>query len=315
MDLAQEIIYPAFFDESNQRRHGPTAFFFREVGLADINIEGRNSSQLTIYGRFIKDTILSRAQVYSDTLGLIADPAVLPSAPSAFFALDFDNHKLMYVAETPGAPSMRQFALTLESFASKRRRVYIRELKAESKKAGNPQSIGELGIEYPEPSVEVTPLSGDTDIDTFIERFEKITRVGFQLKNTNAELNRAEDFRLIRGMKDAVLSDRTTLTHENRAGLRKDAVAAEVKAAAAGGNQSVKLTGTAPDGTELTGSNEDLKLQIAVVQLPSGRFSRAYEMVKSYFAQVDAGRLRPDVGRPDVNKLAALKGALDGTER
>ena len=239
----------------------------------------------------------------------------MPSAPSAFFALDVDNHKLMYLPETSGAPTVNQFALTLQSFARKRLASYIRELSKASKTTSEPKSIADLMLDYPEPVVVATHLSGDSNVDSFVERFSKIVRVDFQLRNTNAEFNRAEDFRRIREMKDDVLSDRTTLVHENKAGLKKAAVIEEVKVAAAGGNQTINLKGLGEDGAALTGSNDDLKLEISFPNPPENRFQRAVEMVRSYFKQVNAGLLRPDVGTPNIEKLAELRGDLDGTEK
>jgi len=315
IDLAKEVIYQAFFDETYSRVYGPTAYFFRDVGMAAIEIEGLERPHLTIYGRLIKDTVVTRTQVYSPATGLVSDVASMPSAPSAFFALDLDNHKLMYLPETSAAPTVNQFALTLESFARKRLASYIRELSRASKTSDEPKSLAELMIEYPLPIVEATHLSGDSNIDNFVERFSKIIRVDFQLKNTNAEFNRAEDFRRIREMKDDVLADRTTLMHENKAGLKKTAVAEEVKVAAAGGNQTINLKGLGEDGAVLNGSNDDLKLEISFPNPPENRFRRAVEMVRSYFTQVDAGNLRPDVGTPNLEKLAELRGDLDGTEQ
>jgi hypothetical protein len=315
LDLAKEVVYPAFFDESYRRVYGPTAYFFRDVGMAAFDVDGLDRPHLTIYGRFIKDTVMTRTQIYSAETGLVHDVASMPTAPSAFFALDLDNHKLMYLPETSGAPTEKQFALTLQSFARKRLFSYIRELSKASKLTDVPRSISELMIDYPEPTVEATPLSSDSNIDDFVETFSKITRVDFTLNNTNAEFNRAEDFRRIREMKDDVLADRTTLTHTNTAGLKKAAVVEEVKVAAAGGNQTINLKGIGEDGAVLTGSNEDLKLEVPFTNPPENRFNKALEMVRIYFAQVKTGRLRPDVGTPNVAKLAELRGELDGTEK
>ena len=95
-------------------------------------MEGAERAQLTIYGRLIKDTIVKRVQFYSEEDGLVHEVATMPNAPSLFFALDFDNHKLIYLPEVAGAPNAAQFALTLQDFARKECNNYIRALKAES---------------------------------------------------------------------------------------------------------------------------------------------------------------------------------------
>lgn len=315
IDLAREVIYPAFFHEEYKRAHGPTSYFFRDVGMATFEADGAERPQLTIYGRIIKDTIVTRTQIYSPGVGLVQDQASMASAPSAFFALDLDNHKLMYLPETSGAPTAHQFALTLQSFARKQLGIYIRALSKASKQTDEPKSITQLMSEYPQPEVDVTLLSSDSNIDDFVQTFSKITHVDFTLKNTNAEFNRAEDFRRIQEMKDDVLSDRTTLSHNNSAGLKKSAVVEEVKVAAAGGNQTINIRGVGEDGAVLTGSNTDLKLEVPFIDPPENRFNRAMEMVRAYFAQISAGRLRPDIGTPNLAKLEELKGDLDGTEQ
>ncbi len=315
IDLAREVIYPAFFTRSHRREYGPTAYFFRDIGMDSFEVEGIERPQLTIYGRLIKDTVVKRVQVYSEEGGLVPDVATMESAPSMFFALDLDNHKLIYLPEVAGAPTAAQFAHTLQDFARRELENFIRRLKEESKRTEEPRTLGELRIDYPEPIVEATPLSGDGNIDTFVGRFDKILRVGFQLNNTNAEFSRAEDFRRIREMKDDVLASTTTLTHHNKEGLRKDAIAGELKAAGAGGNQKITVSGVADDGTPLEISNDDLKFQIPFPNPPEERNARALAMIRSYFDQLRANRLRPDIGTPDVAKLAALRGDLDGSER
>ena len=315
LDLAQEVTFPAFFSEDHVRSYGTTKYFFRDVGIDAFNIEGEERPQLSIYGRFIKDTFVKRDQVFREGHGLISDQQALESAPSMFFVLDLENHKLIYFPEVSGAPSARQFGATLQAFARAELSSYIRALSEESKRTADPKGIGELHVEYPEPIVEVTPLSSDGKIDTVVAEFDRITRVTFRLLNTNAEFSRGEDFKRMREMKDDVASNETTLTHVNKAGLRKDGVSGELKVAAAGGNQRITVKGVAIDGTPYEVSNEDLKLQIPFRSPPEDRNLRAAEMLRSYYSQVKAGRLRPDSGTPNVLKLDQLRGGLDGSER
>lgn len=315
VDLAREVILPAFFADGNKRTHGKTSYFFVDLGIDAFDLDGVSEPQVTIYGRFVKDTVVKRHQVFVQEKGLLSDVATMESAPSMFFALDLNNHKLVYFPEVSGAPSAKQFASTLQLFAGKELESYIRSLSAASKMTDNPKGLGELRVEYPPPVVEVTPLAGDSSIDTAVEQFNKITRVSFQLRNTNAEFSRAEDFRRMQEMKDDVVSDTTTLIHANKVGLRKEGVIGELKVAAASGNQKISVRGTTEDGTPLEIRNEELKFQLPFVNPPENRNSRAAEMIRIYQAQIEAGRLRPDVGTPNLEKLNALRGTLDGSER
>lgn len=153
-DLLQEVILPAFFNEQLQRSYGESSYFFRNVGIIDVAAEGVEARQLTIYGRLIKDTVVSRSQVYSAEHGLVANEASLDSAPSAFFALDLNNHKLMYAPEVPGAPTMKTFATTLQSFARRQLETDIHAQHAALKITDQPKSFRQLREEFPRPDIK-----------------------------------------------------------------------------------------------------------------------------------------------------------------
>ena len=133
LDLAEAVIFPAFFMRDHKRVFGNTSYFFRDIGMDAFEVEGVERPQLTIYGRLIKDTVVKRVQVYSEEMGLVPDIATMESAPSMFFALDLDNHKLMYLPEVAGAPTAAQFAHTLQDFARKELASYIRRLRTRAK--------------------------------------------------------------------------------------------------------------------------------------------------------------------------------------
>ena len=316
MDFAQEIVLPALFNEQYERRHGLTTYFFRNVGLADIAVDGAEENQLTIYGRIIKNTVLTRTQVYSREEGLVADEGSLESAPSAFFALDLNNHKLMFLPETPFAPTMPNFASTLQSFVRRETDSYVRAQHTALQVSGQSKSFRELRETYPPADVVVTPLAGEANVADFIATFSLLERVEFKFLSTNAEIQQDDNFRRIRAMKDGVQATTTRLVHENKKGLNKVAVTEEAAAAAVGGNQKVLLKGLGEDGAVLKGNNDDLKLQVAMTDAPESLFSRAVAVVRSYANQVTSGRLKPDAGRPPQEKLTAIRESLgDRIER
>src|ERR1035441_904210 len=80
LDLANEVVLPAFFDPSHSRQQGPSTYIFRNVGVASISVETLQEPQLVVYGRLIKKTTLSRSQTYSEELGLVAEVTYLPSS-------------------------------------------------------------------------------------------------------------------------------------------------------------------------------------------------------------------------------------------
>ena len=302
-DLLQEVILPAFFNEQLQRNYGESSYFFRNVGIIDVAAEGIEANQLTIYGRLIKDTVVSRSQVYSAEHGLVANEASLDSAPSAFFALDLNNHKLMYAPEVPGAPTIKTFATTLQSFARGQLETYIRAQHAALKITDQPKSFRQLREEYPRPDVQVTPLASEGNVTSFIETFSILNRVEFRLLSTNVEVAQGNNFRRIREMKNAARADTTRLVHESKKGLNKEEITQEATEAALGGNQKVLLRGLAEDGSVLTGNNDDLSLQVQFLDPPLDLALRAVACVRAFFVQVAAGRLKPDLGSIPVQQL------------
>lgn len=311
LDLFEEVVFPALSNSDFERKYADTAYFFKDVKFSVFSIAEAPDPQLVVYGRLIKDTVLKRSQYYSREGGLVESEASLASAPSAFFVLDIDNHKLMYLPETSGAPSVGQFALTLEAFAKHERDRFIRQLKDESKKGDDPKTLGELRIDYPLPEVEATPLSSDSDVEKFMKMFDKVTRVTYRIQSSNAEINHAKTFRDLVAWKDDNNAEATSISHRNKNGLRKDVVSADVKSAAASGNQKVVIVGKGEDGTELIGSNESLKLEVPFRIGTESDQERAVRMLISYFLQTNSGRLRPDEGRPNKAKLEKLKRGIN----
>jgi hypothetical protein len=304
---------PAFTDSTLVRNFGETRYFFFRVGLVEVSVPGRTESQLTVFGRIVKDTVLKRTQIYSKESGLIPDERSMPSAPSAFFALDLNNHKLVYLPDTAEAPSVSVFAATLDRFLKRKHATYVRSLRDKLKKSPEPKSLETLFREYPQPQVEATPMASKGSINEFLNSFEKLTRLEFQVLRTNAEIPRGDMFRLLRQMKDQMHAASTKLVHNNKEGLDKEEALNEIDASASAGNQKVVLNGVGADGTVLSGSNDNFKLRIPAVDLPVVPAQRAAHMVQAYFKQVDEGRLRPDIPGENGKKVEQLRIALNET--
>jgi hypothetical protein len=311
-DLLQEVILPAFFDEQLQRKYGQSSYFFRNVGIVDVTADTIEAPQLTIYGRLIKDTVVSRSQVYTAEHGLVASEASLESAPSAFFALDLNNHKLMFAPEVPFAPTMKTFATTLQSFARRQLEAYIQAQHGALQNTAEPKSFRQLREEFPRPDVQVTPLASEGNVTSFIEAFSLLSRVEFKLLNTNIEIAQGDNFKRIREMKDSARSNTTRLIHESKTGLNKEEITREAIEAALSGNQKVLLKGLAEDGSVLRGNNDDLKLQVQFLDPPESLAQRAIAAVRAFFIQVGAGRLKPDTGTVPVRQLEEAREKLNG---
>ena len=126
IDFLEEVVLPAFTDTSLKRTYGDdTEYFFEEVRPM---ILSRDPPTLAIVGRFIKNTVLHRDQVYVDGTGVVPDPATLESAPSSFFTFIINNHKICFFGETAAAPDQSAFGPTLRAFVKRKYEEFIDRL-------------------------------------------------------------------------------------------------------------------------------------------------------------------------------------------
>ena len=88
LDYAEKIILPAFTDDKFIRSFGKgrTHYFFYETKIVQLD-ENKDKPVLAITGKFIKNTTLSREQIFDPKKGIIKDQASIATAPSAFLFL------------------------------------------------------------------------------------------------------------------------------------------------------------------------------------------------------------------------------------
>ena len=308
LDLAQEIVLPAFLDGELRRDFGDTKYFFFQTKLRFLRRDA-DAPELSafLYGRFIKDTVLTRTQVFSPEEGLIADEESMRSAPSAFFVLILNNHKLVYQPETPDAPSLDTFGSTAQIFLRAKHRAFIDETYERLRRDGPRTTKKGLLEQYPVPSVEIMPLASRASIENFVATFETLTELEFRILDTNQEFQMRETYRQLREMKDSIHSRKTKLTHSNPAGLDKGEAIEQIHASAATGNQSVKLAGAAPDGAKLRGDNNSFQVHVHTDDLPQAADARARRLLEIYYHQVQQGTLAADEAAENADRIRELR--------
>lgn len=114
LDLAEEVVLPAFLTENQVRSYGSTRYFFHDV--KPVLLDNDADKVVGIIGRFIKDTTLAREQIFVEDRGLVRDSESIRSSPSSIFLLILNNHRLIYVKETKDAPPKDAFKSTLLDF-------------------------------------------------------------------------------------------------------------------------------------------------------------------------------------------------------
>ena len=312
LDLAHEVVLPAFTDTSLKRPYGSTSYFFFGIRLSEFENPDPDARVplMVLHGQFIKDTVLTRTQVFSAEAGLVSDEESMSSAPSAFFALVLNNHKLVYLPETPYAPPLGTFASTVQYFLRLKHREYVNALYEQARHTEQPKTKTALYEEVPVPHVEVLPLASKASIEQFLGAFDKLTQLEFRILDTNQELQMLETYRQLRIMKGAVHSQNTKLTHGSSTGLDKVEAIEQIHASAATGNQSVQLAGTSLDGTKLRGDNHSFQLRVPCDQVSPVPVERAEQMVRLYQHQVEQGILTADPAEETPDKIEQLRERL-----
>ncbi|MDP9514798.1 hypothetical protein [Pseudomonas protegens] len=299
LDYFDTVVYPAFFDEKLVRRYSDTSYFFNKVEI--ITVEGR----VLLVGRFIKDTLLKREQIYSQSKGLIEDHEELQSSPSAIFVLVLDVHRLIYLKEVSHAPSLDSFKTTVESFIKVKHKEFIDRLADESKEAGERITKKQLMIDHFPPTLDLIPLTSARSVEEFVRQYEVLSSVTYKFSDRNDEQDNEGFFRAIQKQKDEVGSKTTTVKHSNTQGLDKDTVIGEVQAATAQGTQKVVMVGKDSSGTTVKGDNRDFQLK-TTVEVNSHTPARIARKMFSKFLQLVGDGLIL-VGTPPLEVRAKLE--------
>lgn len=295
MDYLIEIVAPAFTKDTYVRTYGKTTHFhFYEVEVVTLE-EGSNPPVKAIAGRFIKDTELTRHQVFDADKGLVQDEQHMRSSPSAFFVLVLNNHRLIYFPETPHAPTLSEFKATAEHFLRLRHKEYIDELYNRAKHARAAPSESQekaprvtkkqLNEAHERPTVEVVPLTAAQGVKAFIERYEKLKNINFRLVKPNSDIDAGEIFAQFRELTNDLNGNRASVTVSNsKEGLDIDAAIETVVEATASGNQDIALNGVDHSGNKLQGSNEHFQISVPIEEVPTtkkGLIKRLYAAIKS----------------------------------
>lgn len=267
LDLAEEIIIPAFLQQEDNKRHfGKTEFFFTNVSIKALDESNKEKPVVAIIGRFIKDTILERTQVFEEGKGLIESHDEMRSSPSAIFALILNHHRLLYLKETKYAPAMGEFKGTLLHYIRAAHKQFIHEKLKQNEKAvelGSEEKIskGELLEEYPNPRIELIPISGEDTLENFLKQFSILKSIEIALVDKNDEADNDDFFELLAKKRVLVGSDKTTVKHTNNEGLDIDKSVKYLAEAAAQGNQKIILSGNDAQGAIIRGNNEDFQIR------------------------------------------------------
>lgn len=318
LDYAYEIVIPAFTRDTFIRSYGKTHYHLYEVELLTLDQAAR-PPVMALAGRFIKDTELRRYQIFDDKLGLVRDEQSMRSAPSAFFVLILNNHRMVYFPETPHAPDLRAFEATVRHFLIKRHQEYIDELYEQSQREFEVAQRGRkitkkaLREAHPRPTLEVVPLTGADSIEQFVRRYGMLKQIDFRLVRPNDDIDAGELFGEIRQLSENLNANRTKVTAANSDdGLDLDNAIETITEATASGNQDVTLNGVDHDGNKLSGNNHNFQVSAPIEDVPAGKQALAASLYNALLGLVASGTLQLPQQQPEqAAKMQDLIDRLD----
>jgi hypothetical protein len=287
--------------------------FLFNLQLNDLG-DGSNPEPI-IAGRFVRDTDLTRSHVLVDDK-LVPNPGAMESATCARFILILSSHTLLYVPETPYAPSLGTFRSTMQFHLSKAWAKYIKgEARRRRKSDPRGPTIREITLalmkEVPRPELNLHELPGDVSIRDLFEKFKKITRVEYRVDDTNHSSDFLPLIKQLRSEKHATDSEKIIIVESNPKNI--SALSKQLHGALRDGNVNTIVTGNAINGGKISGTNEEFRLLVPLANVPQGMKGFIKSVFIKFRGLVDGGEVR--VQRPGGNAEDQLRVIANSGER
>lgn len=299
MDFIDEIVMPSFFEMNYIRAikdRGEYFFIDTEMIVLDDNKE---NPVLGIKGKIVKNTVLTREQVFHGNK-LVDDYDELETAPSSFFLLILNSHRLILCKEVSGAPTIENFKSTSQYCLTQSWNDYIETVYEQEKKfrEKNPElpriTKKAIRADIPAPKLRITTLTDRKTLAEFIELFEKIDRLSIKLLPTNQEEIDNDDFfwQEFGHRNEKLNSNQASVLFTNpEEGLSHNAVLEELNAATNLANSEFRMRGYDEMGDIMKGSNDNFNLSTEADNLSKDTTVAAQESYASFSEMVADGRI------------------------
>lgn len=313
LDLFEEVFMPSFHEMKHIRKlKGKGEYFFIDTEVLKLGVDENSDPVFGLFGRIVKNTKITREQIFNSVTGLVPDKDELETAPSSVFLLVLNNHRLIFCKEVPGAPTIGNFESTCSLFLRKSHTSFIKGLVQQNKddmEQNGAKRITKKAFveENPFPTLRITPLSDKETLKTFVDRFQKLEKVSIKLLPTNNEDINLDDFwQGVDQTGQKIKSKNTTLGFSNNEGLDKSVAYDQTQSASALANSAIKFSGYDEDGDTLRGNNEDFNLTV-VDDVPSNSERASNSLFGEFKRLVGTGTITlPVVARDTVDKLTRL---------
>lgn len=182
-------------------------FYITDVNLIKLPKINDIEGPFAVIGKHVKRTILDIMPDYSAENGFFGDHSTAPSAPYSTFLIFLNNHRIVYIQNSPGAPNIRSFSSTIShiitTYVSTQRSEVIDLLKLHNPntKGGyywenaHYETIKEfkekyLDISYPYPETNIVAIESEKLVENTFKNISTIQSVDFKFyKPNNDPLN------------------------------------------------------------------------------------------------------------------------------
>ena len=301
LDYAESIVIPAFLDRAMQRKYAGIRYFFYD---SQIFLEEYEGEKLVILaGRFVKDMVQRSSQYFDDSVGIVKRTEKMKDAPSSIYILVLNNHKLLYIHETPHAPSLQAFKSTMSYFVRRKRVEVVENMYAEISSVDKTATKKNIHESIPIPIVEIVPLSSSLDLKQFMSNYRLLKSVKVRLLNTNHEDDDSALWKGLRKAKNDLQAKSSEVDYVNNEGLNQDKALKLLGAAAQQGNTEIVLKGEDFDGDRMSGNNNDFRMRIPF----DVRSGSVPDLVMPAYAKFMAVQQNGLINLPQVAEEAKIK--------
>tara|TARA_R110001583_G_scaffold194778_2_gene366962 strand:+ start:1535 stop:2575 length:1041 start_codon:yes stop_codon:yes gene_type:complete len=308
LDNFIQFVHPAFFN-NYKRKFNETTYFFHNCRMFDVPF--KDTTRHFLYGRLVKDYLLHQEQLIEGE-NLVPVDNVYPNAPSSMFILCLENHRLFYIKEHKDAPPLETFRATVLNFVKQRRDDVINELIKDNEKLRKERgdSIGKvtktaLKITYPEPKLNIFPMSSDASIREFVNGLKTVRLLKFDIFKPNNEANLNDIFDGLRDVSDDLGTTVSTVTYTKKGNttLDHESVTQKVIEASLDNNVEYKIEGRNHNNDKITGTNEEFRLRVPLEEKLDTPRSTALVIYQKFQELVRDGLVRfPEEGETNSIK-------------
>lgn len=154
------------------KKSGDSQYFFTQIGL-----EQSDDGEYVLKGLLVKRTVLEVKSDVDENWEVIEKDERYPSAPFSMFVIYLKNHRMLFVQNQKGSPTIRNFTSTVKDFLN-------RYVKKENKKLKE-----ENEIELPIPILNVVGIPMRKKLVESLAEVEKINELCLRFYPLNGDID------------------------------------------------------------------------------------------------------------------------------